>query len=129
MNFTSKAIGPGPTPRPQTFSAGNSPEREDRKGSTPASYLQIRIDRITLHGYAPADQGRFTRMLSRELTKLAHAHEAIDWSAVARAWIGRLDAGQLRAGASAEEAARRIAQQIFANLTQRRGKNRGSDNA
>jgi hypothetical protein len=98
--------------------------------SSPTNHLRINIDRITLHGYASADQGRFTRALSGELTKLADAYGDVDWNKAAplRARISRLDAGELRAGASAEDAARHVAQNIFEKLTQHRTKNRGSEN-
>jgi hypothetical protein len=74
-----------------------------RRASPPAS-VRVAIDRITLHGYSPAQQARFVASLQASLTALDAA------GSVPRGGqsLGRLEAGVLRAGATPEEAAERI---------------------
>jgi hypothetical protein len=81
--------------------------------------LNFQIDRITLHGYAPNDQARFVNSLKQCLTSLAPTLQPFSLARVSRK-LAFLDAGQLRAGASPEEAARHTARRIFAVLNERK---------
>jgi hypothetical protein len=81
--------------------------------------LNFQIDRITLHGYAPNDQARFVNSLKQSLISLAPTLQPFSLARVSRK-LAVLDAGQLRAGASPEEAARHVARQIFAVLNERK---------
>ena len=81
------------------------------------SQLHFQIGRITLHGYAPADQKRFSDSLQSSLAEFAHARREVPWTGAAKLRIAHLDAGELRAGASPEEAARHVAAQLFARLS------------
>jgi len=76
------------------------------------------IGRITLHGYSPGQRTRFVSSLRARLAALT-AQAASDsdghrWPAAGQRRIGHLDAGVLRAGASPEEAAERIATRLLA---------------
>lgn len=84
---------------------------------TLAPTVNLQINRLTLHAYAPVEQKRFTQALQARLTEMAKTHH--DWSAGLR--MNRLDAGQLPAGATPEETARYVALQIFSKITQPTG--------
>jgi hypothetical protein len=85
----------------------------------PSPAVNFNIGGLTMEGYAPAEQKRFTQSLQSRLTELAKAHHQSDWSAGLR--MNRLDAGQLPVGATPEQAARHIALQIFSKITQQTG--------
>jgi hypothetical protein len=107
MNGRSPAAAPRPVRHRPQPAAGSA--------STPT--LRIGIDRVTLYGFVGTDRRRFARSLEAKLAELAAAHRDHDWSAGARRrHICSLDAGELRAGASAEQAARQIATALFATL-------------
>jgi hypothetical protein len=96
-------------------------------GGAPAPMLRIGIDRVTLNGFAHADQRHFAQSIETKLAELAAAHRDHDWSAAGqRVRIHGLDAGRLRAGADADAAARQIATALFAALT---GRGRGARRA
>jgi hypothetical protein len=79
--------------------------------------VRLDIGAITLHGYSPAQQDRFTRSLRAELAELAAGPEAAQAAASpAPPPARRLDAGVLRAGATPEEAAGRVAAALRAHL-------------
>ncbi len=84
----------------------------------PRIALHIRIGRLTMQGYSPAQQKRFTRALQFSLGELAERGGAGQWSAARALRMNRLDAGRLPAGATPEAAARQIATRLFAGLTQ-----------
>jgi hypothetical protein len=71
-----------------------------RRASQPAS-VHVSIDRITLHGYSPAERARFVASLNASL-------RALDATGAGARSIGRLDAGPLRPGSSPEQAAERV---------------------
>ena len=82
--------------------------------------LHFQIDRITLHGCAPGAQARFVNSLRQSLAALAQSRQSFSWPHVSLE-LPVLDAGQLRPGASLEEAGRLVARQIFAALGRRAG--------
>ncbi|HEY4048398.1 MAG TPA: hypothetical protein VGM27_16155 [Acidobacteriaceae bacterium] len=86
-----------------------------------APALHFQIGRITAEGFTRGDQKRFESSLRSSLAELAHAHNPHEWSASAGLKVSRLDGGRLRPGASPEEAARQIANRIFATLRERPG--------
>jgi hypothetical protein len=88
------------------------------RSSTRAAALHFEIGRITLYGYSASENARFTHSLRLNLTELARRHRTQAWSEANGLAIDRLDAGQLPAGASPEDAARQIGARIFAGLTQ-----------
>lgn len=73
------------------------------------------IGRLTLPGYSSGQRARFVSSLQARLAGLA-ADGGGRWPAAGDRRIGHLDAGVLRAGASPEEAAERIAARLFAAL-------------
>jgi len=86
----------------------------------PTAALHIGIERVTLHGFAAADRGRFTRALEANLAELAAAQRDRDWrspGSIGR--IARIDAGELRPGESTDAAARRVARALFVDLIAR----------
>jgi hypothetical protein len=109
------------SPLPPSLAPRAAPDRPGQAvGRAPGPVLRIGIDRVTLHGFARADQRRFAQSLQTKLTELAAFHRNHDWSTAGqRLRIRSLDAGRLRAGASAEDAARQIATALFAELTGR----------
>lgn len=74
------------------------------------------IGRITLHGYSPGQRTRFVSSLRTQLAALTAqaASDGYRWPTAGERRIGHLDAGMLRAGASPEEAAERIATRLLA---------------
>jgi len=88
--------------------------------SGPASAVHFKIHRITADGYSASDQKQFTHSLKSNLAELARRYRDHTWSQANQLTINRLDAGQLSAGASPEDAARQIAARIFAKLTQQK---------
>lgn len=86
--------------------------------NAPSVALRFQIGRVTLAHYTRADQKRFVQSLQSRIAELAQAQGGYDWSAATTQRIARLDAGRLPDGASAEEAARQIATQIFNKLAQ-----------
>jgi hypothetical protein len=79
--------------------------------------IHIHVERVTLHGYSPSQQARFTDALQTHLTQLA-ASEDVTWPAAGER-IRHLDAGVMRAGAQPEEAAHRVAARLLAAITNR----------
>lgn len=71
-----------------------------RQAEAPAR-LHFEIGKITLHGYAQADQKRFSDLLQASLAEFARRPGAVS---------------ELHPGASPEEAARHVAAQIFKKL-------------
>jgi hypothetical protein len=94
--------------------------REAAPRLSPAAGGAVRFDirRLTLSGYAEAEQRRFVRSLRTELARLSHAVPPGQWPAAGEAGsdpppaFERLDAGEMRPGATPEEAARQIARRI-----------------
>src|SRR5215469_16949903 len=84
-----------------------------------APVLHFKIGRITTDGYSVAEQKQFTHSIKLKLAELARKHSDHPWSEANGLTMNRLDAGQLRSGASPEDAARQIAARIFAKLTQK----------
>jgi len=84
--------------------------------------LHFQIERITLDGYARGTEARFVNSLKQSLAALAKARQFFSWPRVSRK-LASLAAGQLRPGASPEEAGRYVARQIVAALSRRAGGN------
>jgi hypothetical protein len=82
-----------------------------RRVSPPAS-VRVAIDRITLHGYSPAQRARFVASLQASLRAL----DATGSAPRGGQSLGRLDAGALPTGATPEEAAERVGAAIRAAL-------------
>jgi hypothetical protein len=85
-------------------------------GVPPSARLNFHIGRVTLHGFAYADKQRFTQALEAKLTALALAQHEHAFPATTDMKISSIDAGALHPGASPEDAAERIAIQVFARL-------------
>jgi len=86
-----------------------------RAGSLPV--VNIRIDRLSLHGYTPMEQHRFMRTLNAALSRLGAQKR--DWQSLASRDVAELQLIQASAGASAEQAAELLARQLFTKLSQR----------
>lgn len=84
-----------------------------------ATMLHFKIGRVTMDGYSLAEQRQFTHSIKLKLAELARRHSDHPWSEANGLTMNRLDAGELRSGASPEDAARQIAARIFAKLTQK----------
>jgi hypothetical protein len=67
--------------------------------------VSFEIERLTLHGYGPADRARFLDALHAGLSELG---ASADWAAAAPVRLGRLRIGELRPGATPEDAARQL---------------------
>ncbi|HEV2275135.1 MAG TPA: hypothetical protein VGR96_13275 [Acidobacteriaceae bacterium] len=98
---------------------GNS--RRAAAAATAPAAVHFQLGRITVEGFTLSAQKRFEHSLRSHLTGLALAHSSDRWMAAAGINVGRLDAGQLPPGASPEETARHIAEQIFDRLTEQTG--------
>jgi hypothetical protein len=90
-------------------------------GVAPRNGLRFRIGKITLQGYGAGEQKRFAASLQETLSTMAHQHRGLNWRAMADVKMSRLDAGELPAGASPEQAAQFIARKLFSAL-QRAGR-------
>ena len=102
---------------------GHRPSNASPIASNPAPSPRVnfQIGWLTMEGYAPAEQKRFTRSLQSRLGDLVKTHSASEWSAGLR--MNHLDVGRLPAGASPEEMARHIALQILSKIKRQTGGN------
>lgn len=57
--------------------------------------MELSIDELVLHGFAPGDRRRISQAVQRELTRLA-AEQGFPQEQMKRGAIGRLDAGTIR---------------------------------
>lgn len=99
--------GPGVQASPQVRGTTGRP-------GSPAP-LRVDVGNITLHGYAAGDRRRFAVALEAGLAELASMPVALAAPA-ADLTIRALDVGQLRPGATPEEAARQVAARILEGL-------------
>jgi len=81
-----------------------------------ARVLNLHIDRLVVEGLPQAEQRRFAGALERRLRELAQSEVgggiADQFTRNARKTIAALDAGQLRPGATAEQAAAQVVHSI-----------------
>jgi hypothetical protein len=89
----------------------NQPRPATTSSATPSA-IRIHIGRITLVGYTATDRVRFSDALRVSLTQLASAKQSYK----SNLSVKRINAGQLRPGASIEEAARVIATRLFEGI-------------
>jgi hypothetical protein len=78
--------------------------------------LHLRIDRMVVEGLPEAGQRRFAGALERRLREMARSGLADEFTGNTRKRIAALDAGQLRPGATAEQAAAQVADSIRRSL-------------
>ena len=81
--------------------------------------VHFEIERITLHGFSPAHRTRFLTSLRASLTELASAG---DGSLSQPRALGSLNAGQLRPGASPEDAAALVTARVRAAIAPASGR-------
>jgi hypothetical protein len=82
------------------------------------SRLEVQIDELVLHGFAPADRLRIGEAVQRELARLIGEGD-IARLARGRAEMARLDAGsfQVAAGGDPEVIGGQVARAVHAGLT------------
>ncbi|QAU23605.1 hypothetical protein EO087_06085 [Dyella sp. M7H15-1] len=115
-------------PSPMRALAGGQSRamRPDSVAAPPNTRLHIDIQRLTLSGYTPDQQRRFTQTLHTELHRLAHhlsSGNVSSWNGAAHARMAQLDAGQLPIGAAPEDAAKQLAARLFDRLRSAKGGN------
>jgi hypothetical protein len=74
--------------------------------------LHLHIDRIVVEGLSESGQRRFARVLESQLQALAESGIADHFTRNTRKRLQALDVGQLRAGATAEQAAAQVIRSI-----------------
>lgn len=72
--------------------------------------LQFHIEKLSLHGYTPTQQQRFMQTLE---TSLSHLATLQDGRALASRHLPQLEPMRPTAGTSPEDAAQRLAQQLW----------------
>lgn len=92
------------------------PKKEaPRAISSHARPIEVHIEELVLHGFAPADRHRIAEVVEQELARLLREGMAVS-SAHAR--LDRIDVGafQVKAGAKAQATGALIAQAVFRGL-------------
>ena len=84
-----------------------------------ARTLHLNIDRIVVEGLSPSQQRRFASALKQRLQTLAESGIADQFTHNTRRRIAALNAGQLRSGATAAQAAEQVAASIVNSITNR----------
>jgi hypothetical protein len=79
--------------------------------------LHVHIDRIVVEGLPASGQARFTRALEGRLREMAESGLAAGFKGGTRKRIAGLSAGELRPGATAEQAAAQVAGAIGRAVT------------
>jgi hypothetical protein len=87
------------------------------------SKVEIEIEELSLHGFAPADRFRIADAIERELARLMTGR-GMDRPAGSRTRVARLDAGSFRVAphASVESVARQAARAIHGGLVGKAGR-------
>jgi len=101
----------------------DSSDDGEADGSARPRVGKVRFDigRLTLPGYSVAERSRFTAALQLALEKVVQEGDRTAWSRAEPRSIARLDAGQLRHGASPEEAAVHVAGRVGGVMAGNRG--------
>jgi hypothetical protein len=84
---------------------------------TPAN-VELHIEELVLHGFAPGDRYRIGEALERELARL-FAERGVPAALAANEKVGRLDGGEFagQPGARAEAVGAQIAQAVYGGLS------------
>lgn len=88
--------------------------------------LHLHIDRIVVEGLSPSDQRQFARSLEHELRQLGQSGIAGEFKGNTRRRIQSLQAGILKPGSRAPQAAAQIAAAIRSSLSARDKSNPGT---
>jgi hypothetical protein len=107
-----------PSPMRPVPGAETRTPRAERQ-APPNRRLHIDIQRLTLPGYTPDQQQRFTQTLHAELNRLAR--NVSSWNGALHTRMARLDAGQLNVAATPEDTARQLAARLFDRLHSAKG--------
>jgi hypothetical protein len=81
-----------------------------------AASIELHIEELVLHGFAPADRYLIGGALERELARLLAARENLDGLAV-RAGPERLDAGEFARAPGPEQTGAQVARLVFASMS------------
>ena len=89
----------------------------ERSTLTPHPSIELHIEELVLHGFAPGDRHRIGEAVERELTRLLTEHGTPPGLAEARE-IERLDGGtiQLTAASKPEATGDQVARAVFGGL-------------